>query len=155
MRRGILFIAISSVLLASCSPERLQEAQEKAKDAAVKSNMYTVQMAAEAYAADHSGTYPTTIDDKFKSYFPGGDGEKGTKVGRMPVNPFTAEGEWPANGNIKDVEAASNGAPPALKPGEIQYNSLKDATSYAIIGSGRNGKAFTTGEGKTIVLTAK
>ena len=46
----------------------------KMKRSQVLGNMRTCQIAAEAYAQDHSGLYPETINDKaFRSYFPGGN----------------------------------------------------------------------------------
>ncbi len=117
--------------------------------------MYTVQVAAEQYALDHKGTYPNAIDDVFKSYFAGGDCGLGRAIGRAPTNPFTNKTEWPLQGSITDIETARNAEPVEMKPGEIQYNALKDATSYAIIGGARDGKALHNDAGKIIILTNK
>lgn len=130
------------------------KARQVADSTAVKRNMREVMVAAEGYAVDHEGRYPTNLE-VFKSYFPGGGG---AKEGTPPTNPFTDKPEWPVLGTIKDVAAARAETPGVMKKGEIEYSPIFDsehhAMSYAIRGGDESGHAVagSGGEG-TMVLS--
>lgn len=104
--------------------------------------MRTVQVAAEKYAANHGGKqYPTTIDDQFKTYFPGGlEGARPAPVG--PPNPFSGENEFPKLAARADVEGMRRGTRFELKAGVIEYSPINNGQGYAIVGGAHDGKAL-------------
>lgn len=109
----------------------------------VRHNMKTAQLAAEHYAADHSGTnYPAVMDDVFKTYFPGGqDGRRPAPVGM--VNPFTGENEFPIVSHVvKDPVTAQNQPRFEVPKGKIYYCILNDGKGYAIVGGAHDDKAL-------------
>jgi len=117
-------------------------AQDKARCASVKANMRTAQIVAESYAVEHGGMYPKAVDD-LKKLYPSSE---------PPVNPFTAEAEWPQIGSVKDPESARALDPEQQKigVGVVEYSVVMDETnhptSYAIRGGDKDGHAI---EGKT------
>lgn len=141
-------LAVGAVMcLSGCSVRDFTEAQQKARDASVKANMHTVQIAAESYATDHNGNYPTDIDANFKSYFPGGSsGAAGANstAGTAPINPFTRKPEWPVIGHVTDVVASRQDAKASLGKGVVEYSPIggSPATSYAIRGGGADEKVI-------------
>lgn len=149
------FLTFVSVgILAAISLPSFIGAQDKAREAAVKSNMRTVQIAAEAYATDKEGTYPPSMDDKvFRTYFPGGD-SGGTKEGHPPLNPYTAKAEWPVDGHVTDPTAARTAeSGDSIGQGAIEYSCI-EGTSYAIRGGGKDGKPIAGKDaGTTMVLS--
>jgi hypothetical protein len=113
----------------------------KLKDEVVRHNMRAVQVAAEHFAADHGNKYPTTIDDDFRTYFPGGaDGRTPAAVGL--VNPFSAANEFPKIGDVVDVKAVRYGPRYPMEPGVIEYSPLENGSGYAITGGAHDGKAL-------------
>ncbi len=126
--------------------KRFEGLQKKQQAVSVKRNMRATQVAVEFYAVDHAGRYPTSIDDAFKSYFPGGaNTESPAANGPQPLtNPFTGKAEWPSLGTIRDVKLARASAPQPIEPGKIEYSPIRGGESYAIIGGVHNGKALPT-----------
>ncbi len=135
------------------------QARAKADLSGVKSNMRTTQIAAESYAVDHGGSYPTSVDSNFKSYFPGGsNGGSSVREGDAPINPFTNEGEWPTTGFIGDVKAARESSDDgSLKPGQVEYSVVYDSSrnpfSYAIRGGDSEGHFILSNSDKPMVLS--
>lgn len=152
-----LFVSSAALCLTACGTFPLTSyngPDAEQRDRQLWTNMRDVQTAAEHYAANHDGDkYPTTIDDAFKSYMPGGgeDNEKARPVGL--VNPFNGANEWPVVGSITDVMAVRNGPVPTVRPGEIQYSPLDGGKGYAIIGGGHEGRALRDYDGRTLVFT--
>jgi hypothetical protein len=149
MRRGpgaTLAAAVAAAMcLSSCSSEGLVEAQHKAREASVRANMRTVQIAAESYASDHGGKYPTEVDENFKSYFPGGSyGGSAATAGKPPINPYDYQKEWPVIGHVTDVAASRHDPSATLEKGTIEYSPIggPPATTYAIRGGGGDGKVI-------------
>ena len=151
MRKGslqrLLVVLLSGATLfavSACAKLTDTEEGERAtrKEADVRDNMRLVQIAAEHFAGGHgANSYPTAIDDDFKSYLPGGvEGRTPSPVGL--VNPFTAANEFPALGHITDPIAARDGARFALAPGKIEYSPLADGRGYAIVGGAHDGKVL-------------
>lgn len=112
---------------------------EKAKNGMIISNMRTVQVAAQEYAAANGGRYPSDIDDAFKSYLPGGGKDGKTPAPNGMENPFNSQKEWPVMGSISDVQSVRNAAPPALDKGKIEYSVFDGG--FAVIGGGGDNKA--------------
>ena len=96
----MIVIVILGVLALVAMPSYF-EMRAAAKEGVVKSNMHTVQLAVEDFAADHDGTYPTAADAQAViALMPGGV---------SPTNPFT--------GNPSNI---AWGALPAM-PGDLGY----------------------------------
>jgi hypothetical protein len=155
---GLGSISLIGIVAAIALPNFIG-AQNKAKEASVKANMRTAQIAAETYAVAHDGLYPTSVDKSFKAYFPGGNAEKNLE-GRPPVNPFTGEPEWPVAGDITDVEAARKAEPSTLRAGAVEYSVIMDEqqqpVAYAIRGGAKGDTAIAGTSGSaTLVLSNK
>ena len=92
-------------------------AQDKAREASVKANMRTAQIAAESFATDAGGTYPATASDAgYATYFPGGSSSQGSggTAGNYPVNPFTNGTQTPSTGTVTNVQTTRAAAPASL-----------------------------------------
>lgn len=157
----LLVVVIIIGILAAIALPNFIGAQDKAREASVKANMRTAQIAAEMYATDHAGSYPGAVDNAFKSFFPGGKSDStdvGTALGSL--NPFTGKMEWPTTGGVTDVQAARNSGPAPVVggAGAVEYSHIADAsgndTVYAIRGGGKNGNALGgLTQGSTLVLS--
>jgi prepilin-type N-terminal cleavage/methylation domain-containing protein len=157
----LLVVVIIIGILAAIALPNFIGAQDKAREASVKANMRTAQIAAETFATDQAGTYPPSVNDAYKSYFPGGDSD-GVNVGtaKGPVNPFTNANEFPIVGSVSDAQV-TRAAPPTNvgQPGQVEYSPIGPAGStgnvpqYAIRGAGKNGKALGgSSPGTTLLL---
>jgi prepilin-type N-terminal cleavage/methylation domain-containing protein len=157
----LLVVVIIIGILAAIALPNFIGAQDKAREASVKANMRTAQIAAESYATDAGGTYPLTAADAgYKTYFPGGSSTPGGTAGNYPVNPFTNASEGPQTGlSVANVQTARATAPSSLgSAGSVYYALVKDSgggnTSYAIEGAGKTGNALGgTSAGTTLVLS--
>lgn len=165
----LLVVVIIIGILAAIALPNFIGAQDKAREASVKANMRTAQIAVETFATDAAGTYPGSVTDGYKSYFPGG-GADGATVGTAtgPVNPFTNAAEFPVGGSVSNVQtarAATGDSVSGGKPGTVEYSAIgattategaaaTNASSYAIRGAGKTGKALGgTAAGTTLVLS--
>ncbi len=113
----MIVVVIIGILAAIAIPNFVQM-QARAKEAAVKSNMHTTQLAAEDYAVRNNGDYPDNVAD-FRGALPDTSGF---------VNPFTGAIALPT-----DATAAAQGA--------VGYvdNTVNNATiSYVISGYGKD-----------------
>lgn len=154
----LLVVVIIIGILAAIALPNFIGAQDKAREASVKANMRTAQIAAESFATDNGGTYPTAVDTSYESYFPGGgsDGQTAAKAG--PVNPFTNAAEWPIVGSVSDVQTTRGAAPTSVgSKGNVEYSPIGKApnvTSYAVTGTGKNGSLLGgNAPGTTLVLS--
>jgi prepilin-type N-terminal cleavage/methylation domain-containing protein len=153
----LLVVVIIIGILAAIALPNFIGAQDKAREASVKANMRTAQIAAESFATDSGGSYPGSVDD-FKPYFPGGSSAKGGSNGNPPVNPFSNTGSWPTAGSVTDVAAARAATPASIgSAGQIEYSAIGPSTgptSYAIRGGNKTGVALAgTAPGTTLVLS--
>lgn len=153
----LLVVVIIIGILAAIALPNFIGAQDKAREASVKANMRTAQIAAESYATDAGGNYPKAVED-MKPYFPGGNSSIGGTAGNPPVNPFTNAGTWPADGSISGTIADARAASPSSvgTAGTVVYAPLPATapTSYAIRGAGKSGNALGgTSSGTTLVLS--
>ncbi|MDQ5966060.1 MAG: hypothetical protein QG625_2215 [Cyanobacteriota bacterium erpe_2018_sw_39hr_WHONDRS-SW48-000098_B_bin.30] len=152
----LLVVVIIIGILAAIALPNFIGAQDKAREASVKANMRTAQIAAESYATDAGGTYPPSASDAgYLSYLPGGSSGGDKTAGKNPVNPFTNAAEAIAAGSVTDVQAARSGtaAPGTGSSGSISYSAISGAapTSYAVVGFGKSGKPLT-GAGNSILV---
>lgn len=141
----LLVVVIIIGILAAIALPNFIGAQDKAREASVKANMRTAQIAAEAYATDNAGNYPGAVDNSYKSYFPGG-GSDGQNVGTAlgAVNPFIGTNEFPTAGTLPGTPPSPgqlrSGGGLTGTPGEVRYLSASPPTTYAIVGFGKNGQ---------------
>lgn len=165
----LLVVVIIIGILAAIALPNFIGAQDKAREASVKANMRTTQIAAESFATDNGGNYPSNPTSAgFQNYFPGGDSQMGgSKLGNWPVNPFSNAQEQPQAGSVSDVAATRAAQPGQLSgSGSVFYNGFVPAgqtsvnpTSYAIQGSGKTGIALpgsglnAQGKQTTLVLS--
>jgi len=158
----LLVVVIIIGILAAIALPNFIGAQDKAREASVKANMRTTQIAAETYATDKAGSYPpSSTDDEWKTYFPGGTSDGVTK-GNAPPNPFTAQAEWPITGSAgTDIAAERAKDPDGLtigSAGNVAYTALKTSAtadgfnSYAVQGARKNGKALVGTKQKTTLV---
>jgi prepilin-type N-terminal cleavage/methylation domain-containing protein len=161
-------VVIVAILALIALPSFLN-VQDKVQTSAVKINMRTLQIAAETYASDHGGVYPThpptgEANDEFSSYFAGGSsGDKPLKPGHPPTNPYTDRAEWSdfKSFAINSVPAERKQVLGTFSPGHnyaglIGYANPKDlgSAAYAIEGTDKHGIAVNDPPtNKTLVLS--
>ena len=152
----LLVVVVIIGILAAIALPNFIGAQGKAKTAAVKGNMRTVQIAAESYATDSGGSYNNAA--LWKNYLPGGTNSIGGTPGVAPNNPMTgAVGTLPPSAfadsaAIKAARAKSADAT-AFASGESGYNAVDAGVSYAVTGGDANGKCVPGVGGFTLVLS--
>lgn len=153
----LLVVVIIIGILAAIALPNFIGAQDKAREASVKANMRTSQIAAETYATDQAGHYPSAVDLPFQTYFPGGlaDGA-GIGTAKGAVNPFTNVAEFPSLKSGIDI-ATTRGTDPTTTGGtvgQVMYGPQSPDTSYAIIGTAKSLKALGgTAPHTTLVLS--
>lgn len=141
-----LLVAVVIIgILAAIALPNFVGVQDKARNASVKSNMRTTQIAAESFATDNGGTYPDDLPsaaNAFGSYFPGGNSSGGV-AGNPPVNPFTNAAAW---SNFVAISISSVADERALDPSAAQINgNPAGALGYGTIGTGLGGNAVAYG----------
>ncbi|MCW5821237.1 MAG: type II secretion system protein [Cyanobacteria bacterium TGS_CYA1] len=150
----LLVVVIIIGILAAIALPNFIGAQDKAREASVKGNMRTAQIAAEMYATDAAGSYPDI--DGLKPYYPGGSSSIGGTIGQAPRNPFNVGADpWPVTGGITDVQAARIAAPSGTisPPGAVEYSKI-GTTAYAIRGASKSGLPLGgQSAGSTLVLS--
>lgn len=113
----LIVITIIGILMTLIMPN-LSAAQDKAKEASVKSVMHTLQLALESYNIDE-GTYPAgnklTVEDLYLLL------AENNYLKTLPKNPFT-------KGNYSAGDTA----------GQIYYSYEESANTYNLEGYGRN-----------------
>ena len=132
----LMIVVLIIGLLAAISIPNLVSMQSRAKEATLKSNCHTVQLATEDFSVMTEGMYPSDVDSDTT---PGGDTLIDMLPGGQPVNnPFT-------NNNTEPV----NGA--ATLPGQIGYTPIINnmiIDGYTITGFGRENIVITLSEGQ-------
>ncbi len=118
----MIVVVIIGILAAIAIPNFIAM-QSRAKEASVKSNCHTTQLAAEDYAVRFNGAYPADVAD-FRSALPDTLGF---------TNPFTGAQELP-----KDATAAAQGEVGYVNNGTI---------GYTITGYGRDSVVMTVTNG--------
>jgi prepilin-type N-terminal cleavage/methylation domain-containing protein len=152
----LLVVVIIIGILAAIALPNFIGAQDKAREASVKANMRTAQIAAEAFATDNGGSYPTAVGAPYESYFPGGQSDGQTAAANGPVNPFTNVGQFPLQSALAGTPQTlrTPGTPPSGSPGQVLYLVATPSTTYGISGCGKNGQPLGgTAPGTFLVLS--
>jgi type IV pilus assembly protein PilA len=111
----MVVVVVIGILAAVAIPNFVQ-VQSRAREAAVKSNMHTTQLAAEDYSVTNNGIYATDVAD-IAALLPDSAGF---------LNPFTGDPELPIDGT-------------AATPGEVGYDEVgTPPTGYTISGFGHS-----------------
>lgn len=155
----LLVVVIIIGILAAIALPNFVGAQDKAREASVKGNMRTAQIAAEACATDNGGSYPTDATGvQYHSYFPGG-GSDGSTLGSAVgfVNPFSNNREFPIQGNVANVQTTRQQAAGSTggTAGQVTYNAVDGGSSYAVLGTGKApaNKALSGPNNTTLVFS--
>jgi prepilin-type N-terminal cleavage/methylation domain-containing protein len=115
----VIVIVIIGIIAAMVIPS-FARARDYAREASVKANMHTLQMAMEDYATIHDGIYATNAEKvQVKALIP---------QGQWPRNPFTGA-------RLGDAEVSFGADPDAA--GEMGINPSR-ADAYAIRGFGKS-----------------
>ncbi len=126
---------------------------KKSISKSVYRNMTKVQLAAEQYASHHSGKYPVSIDDKFKSFFPFGSHDDATflTVSCIP-NPVTKKKEWATLGKLTSEKAARAAINDKVPPGVVEYSPIGNGQGFIIRGGNEHGKPVTNQKNQVLLL---
>jgi len=111
----LIVIIIIGILAAIAIPMFLNQ-RDKAKDAAVKEGIHSIQVGVQSYAVDNSDTYPASVDQ---------GGAVGSYVDNWPKNPWT-------NSYMADTSAS----------GGYHYSTPSSST-FRLVGYMSSGKTFT------------
>jgi len=152
----LLVVVVIIGILAAIALPNFIGAQAKAKNASVKGNMRTVQIASESYATDSGGSYCQTASGLLLNYLPGGSNSLSISTpGTVPNNPMTGSvatlNLLSGVTNVQVTRAATPGTGPG-GTGNLGYCPISGLSSYAVEGSDTNGKAISNGTG-TLVLS--
>jgi len=113
----LMIVVVIIGILAAIAIPNFVEMQARAREASVKANMHSMQLAVEDFAVKNTGTYPVAADDAAV--------QANVPSGNYPKNPFSG-----AN------DALTWAADPAV-PGIIGVNPAT-TTTYVIKGYGRS-----------------
>ena len=116
----LVVIIIIGILAAIAIPMFLNQ-RGKAKDAAIKDSLHSIQIGVQSYALDNNDTYPPSVATKAALVDPQGK----SYVDNWPKNPFT-------NVDMKDSTAM----------GDYTY-SKPTSNSYRLVGHSSNGIDIT------------
>jgi prepilin-type N-terminal cleavage/methylation domain-containing protein len=155
----LLVVVIIIGILAAIALPNFIGAQDKAREASVKANMRTAQIAAEAFATDNGGQYPlAAADSVYATYLPGGSSD-GITAGNYPVNPFKNAPDpfvvAPVGTGSTAVQDARKNGGSLGAPGAVGYKPIASNganTSYGIMGGNKSGTALSGTSGGTFLV---
>jgi prepilin-type N-terminal cleavage/methylation domain-containing protein len=159
----LLVVVIIIGILAAIALPNFIGAQNKAREASVKGNMRTCQIAAESYATDSAGTYPLAPSGLFLNYLPGGSSTQDSngQAGVVPLNPFTGQTTTLSTFTLSGTVSAARATPPTGtlgSAGTVAYSTVAlngaAQTSYAIEGASTTGTPLGgIAAGTTLILS--
>ncbi len=151
----LLVVVVIIGILAAIALPNFIGAQKKAKAAAVKGNMRTIQIASESYATDSGGSYGKNAD--ILPYLPGGTNKIGGTPGTLPQNPVDPTKTALGDAALADSKAIAGkrAAAPAANgvAGNCAYSQADTGNSYAVLGSDADGFEISGVGGKVLVLS--
>ncbi len=154
----LLVVVVIIGILAAIALPNFIGAQNKARLAAVKSNMHTVQLCAESYATDAGGTY-AAAGGGLDPYFPGGSNAIAGTAGTRPQNPLTGTTNEALYGagltdstSIRNQRTKAPAASGGTK-GQTGYSSADTNASYAVTGADEAGNQLAGPNNGTLVLS--
>jgi len=119
----LLVVVIVIGILAAIAIPNFLSSESKAREASVKSNMHTFQLAAEDFRVRYDSTYAENAKDLAASLLPG--------AFKNPFDKSTGEGRaW------EDRESPA--AEPTARPGIVSYSDSSWGLSYNIKGYGKS-----------------
>jgi hypothetical protein len=105
----------------------------------LKTEMRALQLALEEYASNHSGKYPSKVEQLIKGYL--------DKFGTRFTNPFTKKEELPQLASKEELPQDT-----VIGKGKIFYRPTNDGDDYVIFGGGFDGKPILNERGIPFVL---
>jgi type IV pilus assembly protein PilA len=137
----LMIVVVIIGILAAIAVPNFIAMQARAKEAAVKSNCHTVQLAAEDFAVQNNGVYTGLLAD-IQAALPDADGIAG---GDLLNNPFT------------NVAAEPSILGEAAAAGATGYDPITQSgvnVGYTITGYGKDGTVGPNSDGLIITLTS-
>ena len=124
----LMMVAVMVGLLASIASPNFVALQERAKEAGVKCNMHTVQLACEEYAARSVGFYPDDVGD--------------FSFSECVENPFHPDfvGAFAITDYYRPQDVLQEGDTSLSNEGQVLFGG--DETLYVIRGAGKGGVVF-------------
>lgn len=152
----LLVVVVIIGILAAIALPNFIGAQGKAKTAAVKGNMRTVQIASESYATDSGGAYANGTG--YQNYLPGGSNALTGSVGTIPTNPVTGGASTISDAGLATASAiqtrrAAAASGQTFSAGNLGYSVADSGNSYAVLGGDNGGKAVPGVGGNCLVLS--
>lgn len=136
----LMIVVVIIGILAAIAVPNFIAMQARAKEAAVKSNCHTVQLAAEDFAVQNNGVYAPNVAG-FANSLPDSDGDGNAD---QLNNPFTNAATEPNDG-----AAAAAG-----QTGYLPINQGGVDVGYTITGYGKDATVGPAGDGLIITLTS-
>lgn len=154
----LLVVVVIIGILAAIALPNFIGAQGKAKTAAVKGNMRTVQIASESYATDSGGSY--SANTAYQNYLPGGSNTiSGGTAGNIPLNPVSGQATvigaaLATSAAISSQRTKSASTSAGLgSPGDMGYSQADAGNSYSVIGADNTGNYCPGVGGNCLVLS--
>lgn len=151
----LLVISIIAVILGMSIPN-FNVFRERARNAALKSNMHQVQVVIEVFHLEKGYYADDFYEDGYGGYFPGGKPD--IQLGKLPTNPWTGKEMDPDDFNpdeydkLEDIANTQERGPNddfGYDPGEMRYGVYYPAgraqpTHWGLIGFDRYGRSLRT-----------
>ncbi len=149
----LVVISIIGVIIAMVSPN-FNMMRERARNAALKSNMHQVQVVVEVFHLEKGYYADDFYEDGFGSYFPGGQWE--ISLGKFPTNPWTGKEMDTDEFNPDDYDELADIANTSVygpndddgyDPGEMRFGVYSppgrvEATNWGLIGFNKSGRSI-------------